>query len=144
MNKKLTLYMETTKKTPEQTASEIQKLMSNYELRHFMFAYENGNISGVTFSIIVNDEELPFKLPINHLPLWGKAQQGLTRYIRDEEQARKVAWRQVYKWIQSQLSLVDTGIRNITETFFSDLIVENDKTTYQLFLEKRPALKEKS
>lgn len=38
--KKQAIYMETTKKSPETTAGEIQNLLKNYNLKSFSCTYE--------------------------------------------------------------------------------------------------------
>jgi len=126
-----TLYMETTKKEPEETSAEIQCKLKSYGLTRFMFDYENGDISGCVFSLKIKNKEVPIKLPIRWRPLWEMAQAGETKYIKTEEQAKRVAWRQILKWIESQLAIVDIDMVDIGEVFLPYMLISKSKTLYQ-------------
>lgn len=135
-----TIFMETTTKSVEQTAAEIQKELKDYGLKQFMFTYDGGEIAGVHFSLEVGPAQMSYRLPINHRPLWVKAQKGQTKYIKTEDQARKVAWRQTLRWIEAQLALVDTGMVELPEVFLPYMLAEKERTVYELYQAKMPAL----
>lgn len=137
-----TLYMETTQKDPSETAGEIQKFLKDYGLSRFMLNYKNGDIAGVVFAIDINGKEIPYKMPCNHLPLWKMAQARETKYIKTEDQARRVAWRQVLKWIQAQMALIETGIVKLEEVFLPYMIVDNKKelTVFDKYKINQPML----
>ena len=126
-----TLYMETTKKSPEETSSEIQEKLKSYGLTKFMFDYSNGDITGCIFFLKIKKKDVPIKLPIRWLPLWKMSQNGETKYIRTEKQAKRVAWRQVLKWIESQLSMIDIDMVEIGEVFLPYMLISKNKTLYQ-------------
>jgi hypothetical protein len=130
-----TLYMETTKKEPEDTSSEIIQLLKKYGLSKFMFDYEGGEIVGCLFMLKINDREMPIKLPIRWMPLWEMAQNGETKYIKDEQQAKRVAWRQVLRWIESQLALVNLQMVDIGEVFLPYFMIDETQTLYQHMIE---------
>ena len=130
------LYMETTKKTPEQTISEIQALLKPFRVRDILMKYDyDGEITAFSFTLDITERRIPFKLPIRHEPLWKLAQEGQTKYIKTEEQARRVAWRQIYRWLESQLALVEINMVNIEEVFLPYMMIDNDKTVYQNYLD---------
>jgi hypothetical protein len=135
MIKKITLYMETTKKEPEETIAEIQKVLRNYNLKRFVADYEGGQISGCIFAIEFDGQQIPFKMPVKWEPLWKLAKEGKTRYIRDERQARRVAWRQVLRWIEAQLALVDTRMADFHEVFLPYIVNAEGMTVFQKFSE---------
>ena len=60
---------------------------------------------------------------------------GVARYIKDENQARRVAWRQIYRWIQSQLALIITGMVSPTEVFLPYMLLSEEKTVYDRYIE---------
>lgn len=127
-----TLYMETTKKEPEETSSEIIKALKSYGLKRFMFDYDEGEIVGCIFTLSFEDgKEVPIRLPIRWEPLWEKAERGETKYIKDEDQAKRVAWRQVLRWIESQLALIEIGMVDIAEVFLPYMMVDKKRTLYQ-------------
>ena len=130
-----TLYMETTKKEPEETSAEIAKLLKNYGLTKFMHDYHDGEIVGCIFSIQVKNKEIPIKLPVRWEPLWIIAQRGETKYAKDENQCRRIAWRQSLRWIESQLAFIDSGSVEMTEIFLPYMMINKNKTLYQHLVE---------
>lgn len=130
---KVTLFMETTKKAPEETMAEIQKVLSKYKLKKFMADYDNGNIVGCIFSIDINGDEIAFKLPVKWQPLYALAKQGRTRYIRDEKQAQRVAWRIQLRWIEAQLAIIDIGQAAFQEVFLPYMVLKGMVTVYEKF-----------
>jgi len=132
---KIKLYMETTKKTPEETLSDIQKLLKQLNVTNILINYSNGEISGVSFILITkNNVSIPYKLPIRHDKLWKMSKEGKLRYIKDEQQARKVAWRQTYKWLESQLSLILIEMVSVEEVFLPYMLITDTETVYDKFI----------
>ena len=125
-----TLYMETTKKEPEQTSAEIEALLMKYGLVRFMKDYKDGEVIGCIFVLELDDKEASIKLPVRWEPLWNMAQNGETRYIKDVLQAKRVAWRQVLRWIEAQLALVDLEMVDIIEVFLPYMMVSKLDTLY--------------
>ena len=128
-----TLYMETTKKSPEQTGSEIENVLKNYGLTKFMKDYKDGEVIGCIFAIEIDGKEIPMKLPVNWKPLLAMANNYETKYIRagDETQSKRVAWRQVFKWMEAQLSLVEIGMVKIQEVFLPYMMVNKKQTLFE-------------
>lgn len=46
--------------------------------------------------------------------------------------ARQVAWRQVFRWVQAQLAMVDTEMVTVDEVFFPYIQTRNGQTVYEL------------
>lgn len=128
---KITLYMETTKKDPEETLAEIQKILRRYNLKNFMADYHEGQISGCIFTVEIKGGLIPFKMPVKWEPLYALAKEGKTRYLRDPDQARRVAWRQVLRWIEAQLALVDTRMADFHEVFFPYIVNREGITIFR-------------
>jgi hypothetical protein len=125
-----TLFMESTTKDPEITMAEIKVILKKYGLTGFHESYSDGEISGCVFSVDIMGTEAMFSLPINWRPLWDRAKRGETKYIKDEIQAQRVAWRQVYRWIESQLALIDVGMAEFHEVFLPYLMVGKNETLF--------------
>lgn len=125
-----TLYMETTKKTPAETSAEIEVLLSGYGLTGFNKVYDLGDVVGCHFTIAMDDKDVPIKLPVRWEPLLRMAENGETRYIRDKDQAQKVAWRQVLRWVEAQLALVDLEMVDIAEVFLPYMLIKDGVTLY--------------
>jgi hypothetical protein len=143
--KKVSLFMETTKKEPEETMAEIQRVLRKYGLKKFMADYNGGEIVGCIFSVDIGGDEVGFKLPIRWEPLYALAKQGRTKYIRDKYQAQRVAWRIQLRWIEAQLAIVDIGQAAFQEVFMPYLMVNSHQTVYEKFSKQSfKALKEKN
>jgi len=135
MTQKLTLFMESTKKEPEETIAEIQRLLRRVNMRNVMMTYDNsGEVCAVNFTLLIKDQVIPYRLPANHKSLWRLAQEGKTKYIKDEKQARRVAWRQVYRWIEAQLAMVETQMVEVEEIFLPYMMVNEEQTVYDKML----------
>lgn len=130
-----TLYMESTKKEPEETIQEIMILLRNYKVRDVLTNYDDkGKVKSMSFTLDLNNQIIPFQLPVDHLPLWEMSIQKRTRYINNEDQARRVAWRQVYKWIQSQLAMVDIKMVKFEQVFMPYIMINHKETIYDHYL----------
>jgi len=132
-----TLYMETTRKEPEETSAEIEKKLSHYWLSKYMKDYKDGEVVGCVFSIELKGKHVPIRLPVRWEPLLEMANRGETKYIKsgDKQQAKRVAWRQILRWIESQLALVDLEMVELAEVFLPYMMVNSKKTLYQHLVE---------
>jgi hypothetical protein len=128
------LFMETTKIVPAVTVGQIQKLLGEHGASHILMEYENGEISGLVFNIRSADRDMPFRLPCRWRAVLQILQSRRKRHtIRSdwEAQAKRVAWRQILRWVEAQLALVETGMVVIQEVFTPYLIVDKTKTLYE-------------
>lgn len=137
---KINLFMESTKKDPEETISEIQKLFRkfNVSVRGILTNYNDDNhVESVSFKINIDGDEIPYKLPADHRPILAMANQNELKYIRpkDEEQCRRVAWRQIFRWVEAQLALVQTGQGTVDQIFLPYMMVDSNNTLYDKFID---------
>jgi len=82
---------------------------------------------------------IPFKLPCRWKPIFNvldgrKKRKPYRRSI--EAQAKRVAWRQILRWIEAQLALVETNMVKMQEVFLPYLLQKDDKTLYEYLEEK--------
>lgn len=131
---KKTLFMETTQIAPAQTVGQLQKILGEYGASHILMEYDNGEVSGLVFNIRGPESDMPFRLPCR----WQAIHKILTnrrkRYtVRSdlETQAKRVAWRQILRWVEAQLALIETGMVKTQEVFMPYLIVDKNKTLYE-------------
>ena len=129
--------METTKISPEQTVGEIQQVLCRYGAAAIQLEYESGGIKAVKFIVDVDGQKVPFLLPCRwkevHTALLNRMRKA--RESREEEyilQAKRIAWRQIYRWIEAQLALVETNMVRIEEVFMPYLVVnKKGETLYE-------------
>ena len=51
----------------------------------------------------------------------------------DQEQAERIAWRNVKDWIAAQIALVETEQATMDELFLPKLVDQNERTLYDAF-----------
>lgn len=155
---KQTLFMETTQVPPEKTAGEIMGVLVKANARQIAVEYDaERKLSGMSFVIVINGNPLPFRLPARIEPVFRalndrRPKESWYRGNREEkaevdrQQAERVAWRQLLRWVQAQLAMIETGMVASEEVFLPYLQNENGQTVYQLFAETKfkmlPAPKE--
>lgn len=136
------MFMETTEVPPERTAAEIRVELVKAGASKIMEDYQNGRVVAITFAITVQGTDLPFRLPVRPEPVykvlrartkkfnsWDRRSQGQDEKLR--AQAERVAWRQVYRWIQAQVALIQTGMVAMQEVFFPYL-TNGTQTVYEV------------
>lgn len=121
----------TTKIKPEQTIAEIQGLLSDFGVSAMMTEYDGKQVSAVSFKMLVDGKEFPFRMPCN----WRGVYEILKRPeysripFRDKEaQAPRVAWRILLEWVRAQLSLVEVNMVSIPEVFLPYAITNDGRT----------------
>jgi hypothetical protein len=135
--------METTEIETTKTVSDIQRVLSSYGATQIVLGYETGQVQSLSFSIIFNAQEIPFTLPCKWEPIFKHLQSKRAVLTRDKKkerdigQARRVAWRQILRWIEAQFALVDTGMAQVQEVFLPYLLANDGKTLYQYIAEKK-------
>lgn len=124
----------TTKVPAVQTVGEIQGILAAHGARKVMMDYsENGRVEAVTFGLLVNGTMAGFRVDAKP--------QGVARVMVkdrvkcDEDQAERIAWRNVKDWISAQIALVETEQATMEEVFLPYLLDRQDKTLYQKLLD---------
>jgi len=132
-----TIYMETTKISVPKTIGEIQGLLAEAGAQKIMIDYSDNEPVSIVFGMEVDGVLLSFKLPtridnlFNHLKSKRKKYDNETD-LKDLDQARMIGWRQVLKWIQAQLALINIGMVK-TEEVFLPYLFDGKKTVFEIF-----------
>ena len=133
-----TLFMETTRIEPSQTVGEIQKLLGEYGASAIRTDYEGGEVISVSFTIRLNGDYIPFKLPCRWEAVKSifdsrrKRKYGRGRPAGDlTAQAKRVAWRQILRWVEAQLALTETKMAKLHEVFMPYLLMDKGQTIFE-------------
>lgn len=135
--KKKTLYMETTKIEANRTVAEIQTILGQYGAQKIMTEFSNGEVSSLSFAISIDNKELPFRLPCRWEAIYNIFRDRKSNMMSDKgiesakQQAKRVAWRQILRWIESQLALVQTDMVKIQEVFLPYMMNSTGQTLYE-------------
>ena len=133
----MTLYMETTKIDPSKTVAEIQAVLGRYGASSILTEYKNSEIEALSFCVTVNGQPVPFRLPCRHEAVY-KTMIGRMSKLRESRiddyklQAKRVAWRQVLRWIQAQMAMVETSMVSVEEVFLPYIQHRSGKTLFEL------------
>lgn len=134
----MSLYMESTKIPAERTAQEIGALLAQAGATAVLTEYgKDRKITGLSFRLHVGDREVPFSLPARIEPVFKYLQKQrapqwrIKKEQEDRIQAERVAWRQILKWIQAQLAMIDTGMVQAGEVFLPYVQTAPNQTLYE-------------
>lgn len=141
-----TLFMETTKIEPEQTVAEIQRVLGKYGACAVMTEYDKGEVVALTFKIKLTDDKwLPFRFPCRWQPIHQFLSNKYKRPRHDlKPQAKRIAWRQILRWVEAQMALVETEMVKVQEVFMPYIQINlAGKTLYEHLEQKGlPALED--
>ena len=113
------IFMSSTAINEEKTISQIQSTLSYYGITAVLIDYRDGRIEALSFKI----NGMPFTLPCR----W----KAVLKFIPNEDKARRVAWRQVFRWVQAQCAMCDIGMVQIDEVFLPYAQVKPGLTFYE-------------
>lgn len=129
-----TIFMETTRINAERTTSEIQSILAKYGAGAILFEFEGCKISAVSFKYKVENKEIAFRLPCR----WQSLETVLRQSQKNpksgdtyETWARRVAWRQVLRWVEAQFALVETGMVKVYEVFLPYAQTKSGRTIFE-------------
>jgi hypothetical protein len=134
----------------EKTIAEIQQLLAQNGARGIALEYdERGTIKDVFFKIILNNKEMPFRLPAKADKVYTALHEGTpehyhTRYGKQwREEAARIAWRICKTWLEAQITLINLEQAKMEEVFLPYLIMPNDKTLFETMEHNQFLLPEK-
>jgi hypothetical protein len=106
--------------------------------------YYKGQITAVSFSMLINEKHIPFMLPCRWKAVYDALYKKKTNRYGEhamqgrELHAKRVAWRQILKWIQAQLALVETNMVKVDEVFMPYMVIgQNGQTLYEKVVNDR-------
>jgi hypothetical protein len=121
----------TTKIRAEKTTGEIQNILGKSGAQAVMQEYISGEVSAIAFQIEMNGQILSFRLPINSdgvLRSLNEADIGNT--YKNNDQAKRTAWRIVKAWVEAQMALVEANQADIVEVFLPYFQDSSGETIY--------------
>lgn len=144
MPTKKTLYMETTEISAEKTAGEIISALVTAGANQVNTEYEAGAIKGLRWIMRINGQDTLFAMPARVEPIYKILRKRQTGYIpaggeverKLREKSRRVAWRQLLRWVQAQLAMIDCGMAEAAEVFFPYIQAAPDQTLFEVFKER--------
>ncbi len=148
----------TTKIPVETTIAEIEKMLADSGASKILKDYDQeSNVSSISFTLVTEKGELPFKLPMNKESVlqvlknqsgeyrrqksrsggYGQQVRVIPDSMVNKEQADRVGWRIIKDWLEAQLALFFLQMVKIEEIFLPYMYnAKEDKTMFQMLEEK--------
>lgn len=134
-----TLFMETTAISPEKTAGDLLALLVACGASQISMEYANSKVVGMRFLLTVSGQPTVFMLPVRVEPVYQilAKRRSSPVYVSketkeaDRAKAERVAWRQIYRWTQAQLALIETGMVEAGEVFMPYMLTASGISAYQ-------------
>lgn len=129
------LFMEHTDVPAERSAADITSLLVRSGARQISTQYSEGRVVGLRFTIPVGNADRWFDLPARTDPVYRillqrKPYNSSAHHCtpsdyqsRMRAAAERVGWRQLFRWVQAQLAMIDAGMCAAHEVFLPYLIV---------------------
>ena len=121
------LYMETTEIDPQKTAGEIISELVHAGSTSVNTEYTAGEISGLRWIMRVGGSDVLFDMPVRVEPIYKILEKrGRDSWQYDaqktREKAKRVAWRQLLRWVQAQNAMIETGMVQAAEVYLPYMV----------------------
>ena len=138
--------MQTTEVPAANSAAEISGLLVRAGASQITTRYQDGKLSGIGFTMAVAGAPYSFELPARTEPVYRMMLQRkpYSNYFRGTRQqyeekmrtaAERVGWRQLFRWVQAQVAVIDAGMVSAHEVFLPYMLVGRNQTMLQAFEE---------
>ena len=152
MSSRKAIFMETTEIPVQKTAGEILGLLVRAGATQVSLDYKGTKIVGMRFTYPVDGHDVAFSLPVRTEPIFktinGRRTPDAWKQFnradmeaKDREQADRVAWRQLLRWIEAQIAMIETGMVKTDEVFLPYAATPGGQTLYEQFIESGAAMR---
>lgn len=128
------IFMEGTEISTERSLAEISAILMEFGAKQILTEYEDRQISSISFRLEIEGQILSFRLPCRWKVIlqYFQARRMATMHKEPiENQAKRVAWRQILRWLQAQLALLDTKMVEPSEVFLPYMQNRKGKTLFE-------------
>jgi hypothetical protein len=125
----------TTQVDAHKTVGEIQAILAKAGVLAVSVEYTDGEPVALRFVVKVRDMPIDFRLPTRWEGVLKRMvnDPNVPNRLRNEAQARRVAWRIIKDWCEAQLALIDAGQAELAEVFLPYAVTNSGETFYQVF-----------
>ncbi len=128
----------TTSVEAQKSIAEIQGILAKHGARQITTDFDdNGNVSGIDFTILIDGFPLSVRLPCHVEGVYDSlySAKGVPNRSKTRLQARRVAWRILKDWLEAQLALYQAGQAELAQVLMPYAIDSQGNTAYQAFKE---------
>lgn len=143
MATKKPIFMENTEIAADRTAAEVSAVLVQAGATSVSVRYAAGKITGMSWTMQVGANELPFAMPARVEPVYKLLKSRRSGYIDSKldakirAQAERVAWRQLLRWIQAQAAMIEVGMVERAEVFMPYMTQADGRTFFEYFQQKQ-------
>jgi len=135
------IFMGTTQISAERTVGQVQELLARNNASQVLTEYETGQVSAVSFTMVIAGRQIPFRLPCRYKAIASQIDQKPREDGEEyEKRLRRIAWRQLYRWIEAQCALIETGMVATEEVFMPYIQGRNGQTLFENFQKNTQAM----
>jgi hypothetical protein len=134
----MSLLNYTTKISADKTVGEIQQCLAKHGASAILSEYDKeGYIISLSFKINVDGNDIGFKLPSDWRPVLEilKEDRKVLRSLETQEQALRVGWRIVFRWVEAQMAIIETKMVRIEQVFLPYAVMKDGKTVSEKMLD---------
>lgn len=122
----------TTKVDVFQSIGETQGALAKNGARKIMIDYDEvGNPCGLIFGLQTNQGLIAFQLPTNVEGVIAALKRDKVKC--DEQQALRIAWRNVRDWVLAQMAFIEAGNVQVDEVFLPYLLNAQRQTLFNVY-----------
>lgn len=134
----MTIFMGSTKIEAQRTIGEISSVLIRTGATQISTDYGvGGRVEAVRFGMNVPGISMTvyFRLPC-------RTEKLLKLLRNDRAQAERTAWRQVLRWVEAQMAMIEAGMTQTHEVFMPYAVIPgtDDKTMFQAWESQQKAL----
>jgi hypothetical protein len=122
------------------TVTEITRLLASAKATMILMEYDGfGGVDALSFRIQTQFGILSFRLPSNVDGVYAVISHSpkVPRSLRNQAQARRVAWRIIYHWIDAQLAMIAAGLVRFEQVFLPYVQDAEGVTLYERMQEQK-------
>ncbi len=124
----------TTKVSVDRTCTEIQKALAKCGATKIVSDYDSdGEVAAISFQIMVDGMVMGYTLPNNWqnvLQVMNK-QAGVLNHLKNNDQAKRVAWRIVKDWVEAQLAIIQARVVTLDQVMLPYAVTNNGQSYYE-------------
>lgn len=107
------------------SANEVIGILAKHGATTVASFYDNGEPSGIAFTISTPFGLRDFKLPANTAGVYTAISaygSGVAPRYQSKDQAKRIAWRILKDWIEVQIALIESGMSTLDEVMLPYMV----------------------
>jgi hypothetical protein len=134
------MLLESTKIPADKSISQLQRMLTDAGAAAILIENDPAmrRPRALKFQLVTGGRTVAFALPARAGAIFGELQERRQSWFyrdkyreADQEQAERIAWRQVHRWVEAQLALTRLQMADLAEVFLPYAITLSGRTLYE-------------